>query len=78
MCVAMGDRLCRDGVDVQPKELFDYVEKTGKLPTTSAISVGEYADFFRPFVSEGYEVVHINLSSALFFLASCQPIFSSA
>ena len=65
MCVAMGDRLCRDGVDVQPKELFDYVEKTGKLPTTSAISVGEYADFFRPFVSEGYEVVHINLSSAL-------------
>lgn len=65
LCVAMGDRLCRDGVDVEPKELFSYVEETGKLPTTSAISVGEYTDFFRPFVEEGYEVVHINLSSEL-------------
>ncbi len=65
MSVAMGDKLCRDGVDVTPEELFSYVEETGNLPTTSAISVGEYEDFFRPFVEEGYEVVHINLSSEL-------------
>jgi len=65
MSVAMGDKLCRDGVDVTPEDLFSYVEETGKLPTTSAISVGEYEDFFRPFVEDGYEVVHINLSSEL-------------
>ena len=65
LSVALGDRLCRDGVDVEPKDLFSYVEETGKLPTTSAISVGEYEDFFRPFVADGYEVVHINLSSEL-------------
>ena len=65
MCVTLGDRLCRDGVDVEPKELFSYVDKTGKLPTTSAISIGEYEAFFRPFVQEGYEIVHINLSCEL-------------
>ena len=65
LCVTMGDRLCRDGVDVEPSELFEYVAKTGTLPTTSAISVGEYEDFFSPFVNEGFEVVHINLSSEL-------------
>lgn len=65
LCVSMGDRLCRDGVDVKPKELFAYVEETGKLPTTSAISVGEYEEFFRPFVQDGCEIVHINLSSEL-------------
>lgn len=65
MCVALGDRICRDGVDVKPEELFAYVGETGKLPTTSAISVGEYEDFFRPFTDEGYEVVHISLSSEL-------------
>lgn len=65
LSVAMGDRLYRDGVNVKPAELFSYVEETGKLPTTSAISVGEYEDFFRPFVADGYEVVHINLSSEL-------------
>ena len=65
LCVALGDRLCRDGEDIAPEELFSYVEETGKLPTTSAISVGEYTDFFRPLVENGYEVVHINLSSEL-------------
>ena len=65
MCVSLGDRLCWDGVNVQPNELFSYVAETGKLPTTSAISVGEYESFFRPFVDEGFEVIHINLSSAL-------------
>ena len=65
LCVALGDRLCRDGEDIAPEELFSYVEETGKLHTTSAISVGEYANFFRPLVENGYEVVHINLSSEL-------------
>lgn len=65
MRVALGERSCRDGVEVKPEELFAYVGDTGKLPTTSAISIGEYADFFRAFVREGYEVVHINLSSEL-------------
>ena len=65
LCVALGDRLCRDGEDIAPEELFSYVEKTGKLPTTSAISLGKYVDFFQSFVNEGFEVVHINLSSAL-------------
>jgi len=65
MCVALGDRMFRDGVDIQPNALFAYVEERGKLPTTSAISVGEYKDFFRPFLDEGYEVVHISLSSEL-------------
>ena len=65
LSVALGERFCRDGVDVEPQELFDYVEKTGEIPTTSAISVGEYEDFFRPFVEDGYEVVHINLSAEL-------------
>lgn len=65
MCVALGDRVCRDGENVEPKELFAYVEESGKLPTTSAISVGEYEGFFRPFTDEGYEVVHISLSAEL-------------
>lgn len=65
LCVALGDRLCRDGVDVAPEELFSYVEETEKPPTTSAISAGEYVDCFQSFVNEGFEAVHINLSSAL-------------
>ena len=63
--VNMGEDSRLDGVNVTPDELYDYVEKTGKLPSTNAISIGSYEDFFKPFVDEGYDVVHINLSSQL-------------
>ena len=63
--VALGDRLCRDGVDVTTDDLFDFVTSTGTLPKTSAVSVGEYEDVFRHYTQQGYEVIHINLSAAL-------------
>ena len=63
--VNMGEDSRLDGVNVTPDDLYDYVAKTGKLPSTNAISIGSYEDFFRPFVDDGYEVVHINLSSDL-------------
>ena len=65
LCISLGERLCRDGMDVTPEELFSYVEETGQLPTTSAISVGEYTDFFQSFLNQGFEIVHINLSSGI-------------
>ena len=63
--VTLGDRVCRDGVDVTTEELYNYAKKTGALPKTSAISVGAYEDCFRRWVSEGYEVIHINISNKL-------------
>ena len=65
LCITLGEELHRDGVDVTSQGVFDYVAKTGTLPKTSAISVGEYEDFFRPYLDEGYTVLHINLSSEL-------------
>ena len=65
LCVTLGEELHRDGIDITAQGVFDYVAKTGTLPKTSAISVGEYEDFFRPFVDDGYTVIHINLSSEL-------------
>lgn len=63
--VNMGEDARLDGVNVTPDDLYDYVAKTGKLPGTNAISIGSYEEFFKPFVDEGYELVHINLSSEL-------------
>lgn len=65
LAVNLGDELYRDGVDIDGPMIFDYVAKTGILPKTSAVSIAEYTDFFKPWVDEGYEVVHINLSSGL-------------
>lgn len=63
LAITLGDKLYRDSVDLTAQGIFDYVAETGVLPKTSAVSVGEYTDFFKPFVDDGYEVIHINLSS---------------
>lgn len=54
-----------DGVDINPDEIFRRFYATGKLPKTAARNVEEYAESFRPFVEDGYEVVHVSLGSSL-------------
>lgn len=63
--VLLGEELRRDGVDVTVQELYDYVAKTGVLPKTSAISEFEYLEKWRPYVEQGYSVIHINIGSAI-------------
>lgn len=63
--VYLGDDLRRDGVDVTPQEIYDYADRTGEMPKTSAITVGEYQAVFSRLVNQGYQVIHVNLSSNL-------------
>lgn len=61
--VYLGNDLYRDCVDVTPRQIYDFVDRTGELPKTSAITVGEYETVFSRLVSQGYQVIHINISS---------------
>lgn len=63
--VLLGDELKKDGVDVSVQELYDYVDRTGVLPKTSAISEYEYLEKWRPYVEDGYSVIHFNISSSI-------------
>lgn len=54
-----------DGDDINAAEIFDYVEKTGRIAKTSAVSPGEYMNFFKEFVSQGKAVVHLSFCSEL-------------
>lgn len=65
MGVTLGERFGHDGVDLTADEIYAFVSETGKLPTTSAISVGEYTDVFGPIVASGDQILHISLSSEL-------------
>lgn len=55
----------RDGVEIRPQDIFDYVEKTGKLLKTAAVSVEDYIDLFRRLTQDGSEVVHITISAEM-------------
>ncbi len=51
--------------DLSPDALYEAWWQRRQLPKTSAVTPEEYAEYFRKWVSEGYEVIHINLGSSL-------------
>ena len=53
----------KDNVTITPAEIFAHVAAGGALCSTTAVSIGEYQDFFAPFAAEYDGVVHINLGS---------------
>lgn len=65
MGVTIGGKLYHDGIDITPDMIYDIYEKTGELPKTSAINIGECADYFKKYVDEGYTIIHFSLSSEM-------------
>ena len=63
LSVILGETPHLDGVDIVPQDIFDYVSETGQLPKTAAPSIGDYEDFFRPYVEAGDTVIHFNISA---------------
>lgn len=54
-----------DNVDITADRIFDVYWKNKTLPKTAAINISEYSVLFEKWVNEGYDVIHINLSSAI-------------
>ncbi len=65
MCVIFNGKAMYDGINITANQIFDYVKETGEIPKTSAVSPGEYMDFFEPFIKEGKAVVHLSFCSEL-------------
>ena len=61
--VLMGDNMQKDGLEVTPEDIYAHVEKTGKLPSTSAPNIGDFQDEFKKWRDQGYDIVHFNISS---------------
>lgn len=56
-------KVYKDGVDITPGEIFDYVGKTGDFCTTSAVSTFDYIQFFERHAPKYDAVIHITIGS---------------
>lgn len=65
LSILLGEDSYLDGVDITPKQIFDYVDKTGILPKTSAVTPAQYHEVFEKLTQQGKKVVHIGFSSGL-------------
>lgn len=62
--VILGEKEALDG-QITSQEIFDYVEKTKKLPHTSAINAFQYGEYFKKLLEGHDAVVHFALSSKI-------------
>ena len=53
----------RDGIDIQPEEFYQRLQKAGSMPTTSQITTPAMQSAFSALLEQGYDVLGIFLSS---------------
>ena len=63
--VVLDGKTYDDLVNITPDDIYAHFEKTGNLPKTSAVNMQEYIDKFKPYVDDGYTIIHFNIGSAL-------------
>ena len=61
--IVRGEETLRDGLDIVPEEIYDYVRKTGQLCHTAAVNVSDYITFFKAQLEEYDAVIHFTISS---------------
>lgn len=63
--IILNEKDYRDNIDITPEQIYQEYYDHKVLPKTAAVNVEEYIEHFRPWVEQGYEVIHINLGHAL-------------
>ena len=58
------DHVCEDVENFDAKEFYSLLAR-GKEVTTTQISPSGYADFFRPFLNDGLDVIFVSMSSGI-------------
>lgn len=65
LTIILGNERYLDGHDFTPADIYRHYHENGSLPQTAAPSIQNLYDFFESFTREGYEVVHLDISSEL-------------
>lgn len=63
LTVTLGEQSGHDGTEITPDDIYDFVEKSGELPKTSAAGIVEYSDKFKFWRNKGYDIVHFCISN---------------
>ena len=65
LLVKLEEETYKDGLDIFLKELLDRMDKSETFPTTSQINPQRFLEHYKKYLSEGYKIVSIHLSSKM-------------
>lgn len=61
--IVKGDSSLKDGIEINPQDIFDYVESGTGICHTAAVNVLDYLERFSAYLKDYDAVIHINISS---------------
>ena len=65
LLVTVGDTTYHDGVDITAADLYEYIDKTGHMPKTAAVSPAILEETFKKYVDQGFDVIFCGIGSTL-------------
>ena len=63
--VTLDGETYREGIDIEPKDFYDLLEKSGNLPITSQPSAGQFAELYRNLAKKDPDIFSIHMTSGL-------------
>ena len=65
LTILLGEESFLDGAHYPPADMYSRYREDGTLPKTAAPSLQQLNEFFAPILAEGFEIVHLDISSEL-------------
>lgn len=72
--VTLGEAEYRDGVDITPDELYAWADANKTTPKTSAPSLEDAVELFRPIIQAGDEIIAFSISSSMSTSYNCMRL----
>jgi len=63
--VTLDGETYREGIDIEPKDFYDLLEKSGNLPITSQPPAGQFAELYRNLAKKDPDILSIHMTSGL-------------
>ena len=63
--VTLDGETYREGIDIEPKDFYDLLEKSANLPITSQPSAGQFAELYRNLAKKDPDILSIHMTSGL-------------
>jgi len=63
--ITLDGKTYKDGIDIEPKDFYDLLEKSGNLPITSQPSAGQFAELYSNLAKKDPDILSIHMTSGL-------------
>lgn len=65
LIIGFGEETYLDGIEINPKTVFEKIEKENVMPTTGQIIPNRFMETFKKYLDEGYKIISLHLSSCM-------------